>query len=149
MFKPDREQIRRVFLEAWRKANTGAALEPMEQQIVEVARRHPEYQPLLAAGEDALGREWRPEDGETNPFLHMGLHLGVLDQVTTDRPPGIRQLYRQMLTHCRGDTHEAEHRVMECLAETLWTMQRYGGEFDVDALLECIKQRGASQRFGH
>jgi hypothetical protein len=142
MFKPDREQIRRVFLEAWRKAKAGEALEPLEQQIVQVARQHPEYHSVLEAGDAALARDWLPEQGQTNPFLHMGLHLGMLEQVSTDRPAGIRKLYQRTIERCRGDVHEAEHRIMDCLAEAVWKAQRGGGDFDEKALLECIEQRG-------
>jgi hypothetical protein len=142
MFKPDREQIRRVFLEAWRKAKASEALEPLEQQIVQVVRQHPEYHTVLEAGDAALARDWSPEQGQTNPFLHMGLHLGMLEQVSTDRPAGIRKLYQETIRSCRGDVHEAEHRIMDCLAEAVWKTQRHGGDFDEKALLKCIKKRG-------
>jgi len=146
MFKPDREQIRRVFLEAWRKAKAGEALEPLEQQIVQVARQHPEYHPVLEAGETALARDWSPEQGETNPFLHMGLHLGMLEQVSTDRPAGIRKLYQGTIRSCRGDVHEAEHQIMDCLVEAVWKTQHHGGDFDEKAFLKCIKKRGGGRR---
>ncbi|MGB5735199.1 MAG: DUF1841 family protein [Thiohalocapsa sp.] len=145
MFKPDREQIRRVFLQAWRKANVGEPLEPLEQQIVQVVRRHPEYHALLDTGDGALARDWLPEQGETNPFLHMGLHLGLLEQVSTDRPAGIRKLYQQAIGNCGGDVHEAEHRIMECLAEAVWRAQHHGVEPDEMAMFDCIKQRSGGR----
>lgn len=149
MFSQDRDALRRVYFDAWRKAKAGMPLQPLEQQVVEVARRHPEYHHLLDTGDDALNRDWLPEHGESNPFLHMGLHIAVLEQVTTDRLPGIRKLYQQMIGRCLGDQHEAEHRIMECLAEAMWKAQRDGGDPNAKALLKCIKKRGGGHRPGH
>lgn len=145
MFSDDRNALRRVYVDAWHKAKTDEPLEPLERQLAEMARRHPEYHDLLDAGYGALDRDWLPEHGESNPFLHMALHIAALEQVTTDRPPGISALYRQLVRDCLGDAHEAEHRIMECLAEALWTTQRHGTELDPTALLECIKTRGGGR----
>lgn len=146
MFNASRDDLRRAYLSAWTKANTGEPLDAVEQQIVEVARAHPEYHALLEQGEEALGREWLPEGGEGNPFLHMALHIALHEQVSADRPPGIRALYRAMVEHCLGDVHDAEHRILECLAEEIWKVQRHGREFRPKAYLKCIKRRGAGQR---
>lgn len=146
MFSQDRDQLRLTYLTAWRKAQRGEPLEPVERQIVEVAAQHPEYHPLLEQGEAVLGREWLPEGGETNPFLHMALHIALQEQVTTDRPPGIRRLYQGMIAHCFGDAHDAEHRILECLAEQIWKIHREGAEFRPKSYLKCIKRRGGGQR---
>jgi hypothetical protein len=138
MYSQDRDSIRRQFLEAWRKAVAGESLEPLEDQIAQVIRAHQEYHPLLESPESALSREFFPEDGETNPFLHLGLHLAVLDQVGTDRPPGIRAHY-QRLAAAAGDAHEAEHRIMECLAQSLWEAQRSGRPPDEGGYLACVE----------
>jgi hypothetical protein len=119
---------------------------PVEQQIVAVARQHPEYHGILDAGPDALDRDWLPEGGETNPFLHLALHISMLDQVLTDRPPGIRKLYERLIRDCLGDVHEAEHRIMDCLAEEIWHTQRYGEQRDPKHYLKCIKRRGGGSR---
>jgi len=147
MFSQDRNALRNVYILAWNKAKTDQSLEPLEQQVVEVARRHPEYHALLEAGDSVLDRDWLPEQGESNPFLHMGLHIALLEQVATDRPPGIRKLYQQTINRCLGNTHEAEHLIMECIAEAMWKMQRNGGDANPKALLKCIKKRagGAGQ----
>lgn len=146
MFSSNRDDLRRTYLTAWRKARSGEPLDAVEQQIVEVARHHPEYHGLLEQGETALDREWLPEGGDSNPFLHMALHIALQEQVSTDRPPGIRQLYRDMIEHCLGDVHDAEHRILECLAEEIWKIQRHGREFRAKAYLKCIKRRGAGRR---
>jgi hypothetical protein len=146
MFSQDRTAMRGVFLEAWRRFQGGEPLEPLHLQIVEVAKRHPEYHPLLQAGEPALAQDWLPHHGEANPFLHMALHLAVQDQVTTDGPRGMRQLYGRIVRDCLGDTHEAEHRIMECLGEAMWRMQRDARDLDEKAYLKCIKKHGGGRR---
>ena len=65
----------------------------------------------------------------------MGLHLAVRDQIATDRPPGIRQAF-DGLAQRMGSAHDAEHRIIECLAEALWEAQRAGRPPDEQAYLE-------------
>ena len=142
MLTQDRTALRQAYLEAWRKARDEEPLEPIEQQIVDIARQHPEYHALLEAGDDVLDRDWLPETGDTNPFLHMALHIAVIEQLTTDRPPGIRKLYNRLLRTCLGDAHEAEHRIMTCIAEEMWKIQRYGKHFDDKRYMKCIKKQG-------
>ena len=146
MFSANRDKLRKTFTEAWRKAKADEPLEGLEQQIVGVIRQHPEYRSLLDSGAAAIGREWLPEDGETNPFLHMSLHLALLDQITTDQPAGIRKLYRRMVQSCLGNLHEAEHRMLDCLAEEIWKTQHQQHEFNPKTYLKCIKRRGGGSR---
>lgn len=137
MYSQDRDSTRRYFMDAWHKSCHGAPLEPLEHQIAEVIREHPEYQTLLENPDIALGREYLPEDGDTNPFLHMSLHLAILEQVGTDRPTGVRDLYLR-LTEAIGDAHKATHGIMECLAESLWKAQRDRLPPDEQAYLACL-----------
>lgn len=136
----DRDQLRRTWLEAWRKHRGGLPLEPLEAQLADVILVHPEYHPLLETDGDAAAREWTPEGGETNPFLHMGLHMAVREGVATDRPPGLREAFRALAASC-ASPHEAEHRLLDCLAETLWEAQRQGRSPDEAAFLERARQR--------
>ena len=99
------------------------------------------YHPVLMAEERHLERDYLPEVGETNPFLHMGMHIALKEQVSTDRPPGVRACYRALL-HTLGDPHEAEHRMMECLGQVLWESQQQGGMPDESKYLECVKAAG-------
>jgi hypothetical protein len=141
MFGPQRDPYRERFIDAWHKAQGGAPLDPLEQRIAQVVEKHPEYHALLADKDKALGKDWLPEDGETNPFLHMALHLALLEQVSTDLPPGIRALYDSVLRVRGGDVHDAEHRFIDCLAESMWRMQRDGREDDPRHYLDCIRRR--------
>lgn len=138
MFGQDRDEIRQTYLTAWQRAQAGEALDPTQRAIADVVADHPEYQTLLSDPETALARDYTPEQGETNPFLHMGLHLALREQVGTDRPTGIRPLHARLAGRL-GDEHEAEHRMMECLGQALWEAQRSGRAPDEAAYLECLK----------
>ena len=120
-----REQLRQTYAEAWRKHLARAPLAPLEAMIADVVGAHPEYQALVSDPDAATAFEPNPLTGAENPFLHMGLHLAVRDQVSIDRPPGVRELY-QGLQARHGDLHRAEHALMEALGETLWQAQRTG-----------------------
>lgn len=119
-----RDELRRRYVSAWQRHREGLPLEPLDAQIADVIRMHPEYHALLEDPE-ALQREFTVEQGQVNPFLHMGLHLGLREQLATDRPAGIRQI-QMSLAHRLGDAHQAEHRMVDVLAQTLWEAQRNG-----------------------
>ena len=139
MFSNDRNSLRRYYCTVWDKAGAGQPLEPLERIIAEVIGAHPEYQSVLTDSEAALEREYTPELGETNPFLHMGMHIAIQEQVGGNRPTGILEVYQQL---CRrvGDSHVAEHQMMECLGETLWEAQRNGAEPDEKVYLERLRR---------
>ncbi|MGA7965515.1 MAG: DUF1841 family protein [Gammaproteobacteria bacterium] len=117
-----RDEIRRAYTEAWSKARRGEALSGAEQRIAGVIAEHPEYQTVVESGDAALEAEFAPEAGHTNPYLHMGLHIAIREQVAIDRPPGIRAIFERLAG--AGTPHEAEHAMLDCLAETLWDAQR-------------------------
>ena len=137
IFGADRAELRRMYIDAWNKSQSGSVLTPLETQIAEVVADHPEYQPAMT--DNAVDESFTPEQGATNPFLHMGLHLAIREQVATDRPPGIAALFTKLLATA-GDRHEAEHRALDCLAETLWEAQRAGAAPDERAYLERLKK---------
>jgi hypothetical protein len=141
MFGPQRAPYRRRFIDAWHKARSNVPLDPLEQRIAAVVHRHPEYHALLADEDTAIDKDWLPEGGDTNPFLHMALHLALLEQVGADHPPGIRALYDRVLRVHGGDVHDAEHRFIDCLAELMWRMQREGREGDPGPYLDCIRRQ--------
>lgn len=138
MFGNDRDSLRRYYCTVWEKAQSGQPLEPLEHLIAGVIREHPEYQSALADAENVLGREYTPEMGETNPFLHMGMHLAIQEQLGGQRPEGILEVYQQLCRRMTG--HAAEHQMMECLGETLWEAQRNGVEPDERVYLERLRR---------
>lgn len=133
-----REELRRRYVEAWRRHRDGLPLEPLDAQVADVIALHPEYHPLLEAP-DALTRDFAVEAGGINPFLHMGLHLGVREQVATNRPSGIAQVH-QRLARRLGSPHEAEHRMVDVLAETMWDSQRNGRPPDEAVYLDRLRR---------
>lgn len=126
-----------MYIDAWQKSQTGDVLSPLEAQIATVIDDHPEYQEILTS--DGLNEAFTPERGETNPFLHMGLHLAIREQVGTDRPPGIAAIFAKIRDKS-GDHHGAEHRAMDCLAETLWEAQSANTLPDDRAYLERLRK---------
>lgn len=140
MFNPSRDQAREFLFEVWRKHGAGEVLTPLEALTLDIVLRHPEYHPMLGDRERYLERDWKPEGGETNPFLHLQMHLAIEEQLSIDQPHGIREAV-QSLAQARGDEHAARHDVMECLAEMVWQMQRNGLGFDNARYLDCIRRR--------
>ena len=135
----DRSSLRRSYVEAWRKRREGAPLEPLQHQIADVVELHPEYHAVLEQDGDALQRDYAPEAGQSNPFLHMGMHLAIREQVSTNRPAGIAAIHAALAARL-GSVHEAEHRMIECLGEALWHAQRSGLPPDEAAYLEALRQ---------
>ena len=136
IFGQDRNELRKMYADAWKKQLAGQPLSPLEAQIAAVVAEHPEYHDALTGAD--LDREYTPEGGQTNPFLHMGLHLGIREQVATDRPGGIAKIHRA-LTARHGDPHAAEHRMIDCLAETLWEAQSANRTPDEALYLERLR----------
>jgi hypothetical protein len=139
MFNPSREQVRRFFCDAWRKHQQRLPLVGAEVTAAHLAARHPEYHALLADAEGALAREWTPEGGQMNPFLHLSLHLAIHEQLSIDQPPGIRAALEYLLR--RMDRHAAEHVLLETLAETIWQAQRSGGQLDTAAYIAAVRRQ--------
>jgi hypothetical protein len=134
----NREQLRQMYLDAWRKYTARQPLEPLEAQVAAVIAEHPEYVPLLESGPQALAADYTPETGQANPFLHMGLHLAIREQVATDRPAGIARIH-QALSGRLSDPHAAEHAMLEVLAQTLWEAQRAARAPDEQRYLERLR----------
>jgi hypothetical protein len=134
-----REQLRQTYADAWRKHLAHSPLTPLEAMITDVIGAHPEYQALVSDAEAAIAFEPSPVGDAENPFLHMGLHLAVRDQVSIDRPPGVRELHRQLQIR-HGDLHRAEHALMEALGETLWQAQRAGRPPDEGHYLARVRR---------
>ncbi len=140
MFNPSRDQARQFMIDAWRKRVGKLPATALETLAADLIAMHPEYHELLSAP-DALTREWTPEDGAMNPFLHLSLHLAIEEQLSIDQPPGIRALFETRRSQY-GSHHDAQHDILECLGETLWRAQRDRAPLDGAAYLECIRRRG-------
>lgn len=137
LFGQDRDELRQMYADAWRKHRAGTVLTPLEAQIAQVVQEHPEYHAIVAGGN--LDSEFTPEAGQENPYLHMGLHLAIREQVATDRPAGIREIFAALLRRS-GDALHTEHQMLDCLAEALWAAQRNNSAPDEDQYLEQLRK---------
>lgn len=140
MFNPSRDQVRQFFFGTWRKYRGGQPLEGAEALALPILLQHPEYHALLDQPERYLERDYPPEFGETNPFLHLSMHLSLAEQASIDQPPGIRERLER-LTSRLGDRMQAEHAAMDCLAEMIWQAQRHGGGYDPAGYLACLDEK--------
>ena len=137
MFNPSREQVRQFFFDVWNRYHAGQVLAGAEQIALEAILAHPEYHAMLDNPGRYLQRDYPPELGETNPFLHLSMHVSIVEQVSIDQPAGVRARYQQLLAQ-RGDAMQAQHEVMDCLAEMIWQAQRSGADYDPVAYLQCL-----------
>ena len=140
MFAPSQHDVRRFFCEARRKTREAAPLTPLEAIACDWIEQHPEYHAELDDLDAALAADYAVEAGRTNPFLHLSMHLSISEQLGIDQPPGIRQAF-ELLAARRGSAHAAQHEVMECLGEMLWTAQRSGLPPDGAAYIDCVRRR--------
>lgn len=140
MFNPSREDARRFFFDTWRKYQTQEALAGIETLVLEVVLLHPEYHALLSKQEQNLERDYPPELGSTNPFLHMSLHLAISEQLSIDQPPGIKKRYATLLAQ-HGEPHAAQHALLECLAEMIWQAQRQQSAPDAGIYFDCLDRK--------
>jgi hypothetical protein len=140
MFAPSQNDVRRFFCETRRKQRDGAPLTPMEALAADWIGEHPEHHAELDDLDAALAAVYAVEDGRTNPFLHLAMHLTISEQVSIDQPRGIKQAV-ELLAAKRGSAHAAQHEVMECLGEMVWASQRSGLPPDGEQYLECVRRR--------
>lgn len=136
IFGQDRTELRKMYADAWEKHTADLPMSALESQIAVVIAEHPEYH---AAISENLDKDYTVEGTETNPYLHMGLHLGIREQIATNRPAGIRAVFEKLAAKS-GDPHAAEHRMIDCLAETLWEAQRAQQPPDERRYLESLRQ---------
>jgi hypothetical protein len=132
-----RDQLRETYRAAWRRYKQQHTLSPLDKQVVAVVSEHPEYHVIVESAAADLAN-YSPRSGQLNPWLHMGLHLAIREQVATNRPHGIAELYAKLAKQS-GDAHEAEHRMLEVLAEQIWEAQRAGKPPDENAYLERLR----------
>ena len=140
IFNPTRDQARDFLFDLWAKHQAKAPLTPLESMALDVILLHPEYHAVLADPERYRDRDWKPEGGQTNPFLHLSMHLAIEEQLSIDQPAGIRAAVEALAIR-RGSAHDARHDVLDCLAEMVWQAQRHGRAFDNAAYLDCLRAK--------
>jgi hypothetical protein len=140
MFNPSQQDVRRFFCETYRKQRANLILTPLEAIAADWIAQHPEYADTLADVDAALAAEYTVESGNSNPFLHLSMHLSIAEQISVDQPPGIRAAF-QALRQRLNSEHEAYHQIMECLGEMIWTAQRNKLPPDGAAYVECVRRK--------
>ena len=139
MFDPSREQVRQFFFDTWGKYRAAKPLQGMEKIALDVILLHPEYHALLEDPERNADRDYAPEMGQTNPFLHLSLHMAIEEQLSIDQPAGVRGAFEALLRKC-STRHDALHAAVECLGEMVWRSQRDGTPPDAQSYLQCLKR---------
>ena len=143
MFNPGRDDVRRFFCDAWAQRRPGCVPTALQALAIDWIARHPEYHALLEDPEAARSAEFAVDKGQTNPFLHLSLHLSLIEQIQIDQPPGIRALWAQLCARC-GDDHDAAHRAIDALAVTLWEAQRSGQPPSNEVYLERLRRAASA-----
>ncbi|MDO8438524.1 MAG: DUF1841 family protein [Nitrosomonadaceae bacterium] len=141
MFNPSRDRARQLFFDTWRKYRQREILSGMEDMALEVILLHSEYQAVLADEDRYRDKDYLPEMGDTNPFLHMSMHVAIKEQLSIDQPVGIRERFERLLKKT-GSEHEAMHQIMECLAEMIWQAQRSQSAPDATIYFDCLDKQG-------
>ena len=134
MFSQDRSKQREFLAKSWQKHINAEILEPLELQLALIVQKHPEYHALI----NDINLEYFPEQGKTNPFLHINLHLALQDQLTLNQPTGINDIYKKLI-EVHSDAHEVEHMMMECIAEMIYQSQKNNTTLDQDNYLISLK----------
>lgn len=140
MFKPTREQARQLFFDTWRKYRQREILSGIETIALEVILLHPEYHSILDDTDHYLDKDYLPEMGDTNPFLHMSMHVAIKEQLSINQPIGICERFARLQKNT-GSEHTAAHQVMECLAEMIWQAQRNQSAPDAAIYFECLDRQ--------
>jgi hypothetical protein len=137
MFGSDRNTLRKFYQDSWQKSQQNLPISTLEQQVVTVIAEHPEYHKAILT-DHAAQKDWAVESGDTNPFLHLGMHLALREQISTDRPAGIARCYHELCISTQ-EPLEAEHQMMDCLGEAIWKAQGNQTTPDESQYLACLQ----------
>jgi hypothetical protein len=140
LFNPSRDEARNFLFESWRKRRVGELLTPLEDLAAQLIAKHPEYFVVLENPQQHQERDYLPEQGATNPFLHLMMHLTIEEQISIDQPPGIREHFVRLTQRLESE-HDAQHRMMECLSEMIWQAQRGGTQPDAAVYFACLEKQ--------
>lgn len=140
MFNPSVNDVRNFFFDTFAKANQQQTLSDLEKMAYSVIMEHPEYHVVLRDREKYLNYNWLPDAGETNPFLHLSMHMSIWEQLSIDQPIGVKALYLEICEQT-GDEHEAQHQVLDCLAEMVWQAQYSNMQPDPNIYLSCLRRK--------
>ncbi len=137
----NRNDYREIFFKVWKKCDQQQVItDAMENIINQIIQQHPEYHQTLSNYDKYIDKDYLPESGQSNPFMHMSMHIAITEQLTIDQPLGIKSIYQQLCTKL-GDSHAVEHQIMECLGSVMWTAQKNQQTPDMNSYLNCVKRQ--------
>ena len=139
MFQPSKEDVRNFFCTTWRKQQDSGVLTPLESIAARWIVEHTEYHDILNHPERALQTDYSVENCQTNPFLHLSMHLTLSEQIQANQPVGIREIGRELMIRMDSE-HDAAHQMMECLGQFLWESAQTGEEPQMYRYLESLNQ---------
>ena len=147
IFSNERIKLRQLFFDAWEKHQTHQPCEPLEKQLLAIILEHPEYHYLFSNKDKYLDKDYLPEAGETNPFLHMSIHMSIREQLNTNRPQGITKIFNTIQLK-KQNAHETEHAMMDVFAELMWEAQQQSAPPDETRYLQLLKEKllGVSEK---
>lgn len=143
LYQPTQADVRRFFCTVYAKATDNITLEAIETIASLWIDEHPEYHADLNDVNAALlnlSNIVNTDDGKTNPFLHLSMHLTISEQCSIDQPKGIRQAV-ELLTARLDSLHDAHHIVMECLGQMIWDAQQNKTPPDGQAYVEAVQRQ--------
>ena len=140
MFSTDQTQLRSFYKNSWDKFKNKEPLSDLEKQVASIILEHPEYHHFFDNLD--IRSDINTNKNPNSPFLHLGLHLGIRDQIAINTPAGISDIYKNLYNQYK-DPHICEHKMLEILAEELWESQQNQTEFNtqnyINKLLNLTK----------
>jgi hypothetical protein len=138
MFIQNRAESRAFFYNVWKKQKSRLSLDPLEVIIFDVISTHPEYHCYLDDEKSIYQNDSSAENDKINPFLHMGMHIALKEQINSNKPVGINVIFSKVVSKSVS-VHDAEHKMMECLGKSLWKAQLENKLPDENEYLECLE----------
>lgn len=132
----DRDQMRQTICQAWQKHQAQQPLDELESALCNIIREHPEYHADLELSAENKTKDYTTD---SNPFLHIALHLSLHEQLSTNRPHGIKAIYKKLAAKY-SDPHQIEHLMLDIMANLMWEAQQAGKLPDESVYLNKLEK---------
>ena len=138
----DRAQNRKLFHMLWERAQNDdfAGLDDEQRRIAEALKLHAdEYHNVFEFSDVVPDREFDPQKGEVNPFLHISIHAAVQAQLEAKDPIEVLQFYNAMRKK-KCSHHDALHLILTILAPLMFRTMKSLMPFDNNRYLSLLKK---------
>lgn len=139
-FNPSRDEARKFLIESWRKRRANELLMPLEDLAAQLIAKHPEHHAVFEDPDAFQDKDYLPEHGTINPFLHLMMHLTIEEQISINQPTGVRAHFMRLAQQFESE-HDAQHRMMECLGEMIWQAQHNRAHPDAAIYFACLERQ--------